>query len=164
MSRAVALAAVVLAALLAVGLGGPAVDTPGARADIEPEATVAFVDEDGAELGRVEVAVADTPDERYRGLSDTDPLPLDTGMLFVFDREAERTFVMRRMHYPIDMVFVGADGRVTTIHHAETEPNDDPGDDLTPYPGRAKWVVEVPYEWTTEHGVEPGDRIQITYT
>ena len=52
---------------------------------------------------------------------------------------------------------------MTTIHHATTEQHDDPGDDLTPYPGRAKWVLEVPHGWTTEHGVEPGDRISITY-
>lgn len=167
-SRRALLVAVVFAVVLAVALGAPAVDAPTGQnqsgSTVVAEATVTFSDEDGTELGTVRVAVADTPEERYQGLSNTEPLPPDTGMLFVYDSEAERTFVMREMNYPIDMVFVGADGLITTIHHAETEAQDDPGDDLSPYPGRAKWVVEVPYNWTTEHGVEVGDELSITYS
>jgi hypothetical protein len=162
-SRIAVVAVFVLAGLVAIGLGGPAVDSPGQQvAGREVAGTVTFTDEDGTTLGTVQVVLADSSKERYLGLSNTDGLPADTGMLFVYGEEAERTFVMRHMNYPIDMVFIGADGRVTTIHHAETEVNDDPGDDLTPYPGRAKWVLEVPHGWTTEHGVEPGDRASIT--
>lgn len=162
LSRAAIFVALGIAALLAVGLGGPAVHTAPDRTIDTAEATVTFTDEDGSTLGVVNVAVADTDTERYEGLSNTQPREPDTGMLFVFESEANRTFVMREMNYPIDMIFVGADGTVTAIHHAEVEENDDPGDDLTPYSGRAKWVVEVPYEWTTEHGVEVGDTAQIT--
>lgn len=161
-TRGALVAALVLAFALTLAFGGPTADAPADGATIEPEVTVTFTAENGTELGRVEAAVADTPDERYRGLSNTDPLPPDTGLLFVFDEEANRTFVMREMNYPIDMVFVGSDGRVTAIHHAETEADDDPGADLTPYRGRAKWVLEVPYDWTTRHGVTVGDRVVIT--
>ena len=164
LSRATVLGVVALAVVLAVGLGGPAIDSTGDREIDTSEATVTFTDGDGTTLGVVEVAVADTRTEHYRGLSNTSPLDPDTGMLFVFDSEANRSFVMREMNYPIDMVFVGANGTVTAIHHAEVEEDDDPGDDLTRYPGRAKWVVEVPSQWTTEHGVEVGDTMTINGT
>lgn len=164
LSRAAIFVALAIAVILAVGLGGPAVDTTPDRTIDTSEATVTFTDEDGSTLGVVDVAVADTDAERYEGLSNTQPLEPDTGMLFVFESEANRTFVMREMNYPIDMIFVGADGTVSAIHHAEVEEHDDPGDDLTPYSGRAKWVVEVPYEWTTEHGVETGDAMTVNRT
>ena len=112
--------------------------------------------EDGTELGAVSVRVADTLGERYTGLSDTESLGPDEGMLFVHGSEGEHAYVMRDMAFPIDIVFVGADREITAIHHAETE---EPP--LTRYSGTGKWVLEVPYEWTTEHGVEVGDRIRI---
>lgn len=164
LSRAAIIVALALAVILVVGLGGPAVDTTPDRPIDTSEATVTFTDEDGSTLGVVNVAVADTDTERYEGLSNTQPLEPDTGMLFVFESEANRTFVMREMNYPIDMIFVSADGKVTAIHHAEVEEDDDPGDDLTPYSGRAKWVVEVPFEWTIEHGVEVGDSMNVNRT
>lgn len=165
MSRTAILVVLAMAFVLAIALGGPGADTGSDPANTtEYPATVAFHDENGTQLGVVQAQVADSPDERYQGLSNTDPLPQNRGMLFVFDAKGKRTFVMRQMNYPIDMVFIGANGTVTTIHHAETEANDDPGDDLTPYPGRGKWVLEVPYNWTTEHGVEVGDEVSITYT
>lgn len=147
--------AVVLLVLLVVAAAFFAVDELGSAADPDG-ATVTFVDEEGGELGTVRVTVADTFQERYTGLSDTESLGPDEGMLFVHDGEAQRTYVMRDMAFPIDIVFVDADRRITAIHHAEVEERP-----LTEYQGRAKWVVEVPYEWTVEHGVSVGDRVRI---
>ncbi|MFB6125491.1 MAG: DUF192 domain-containing protein [Halanaeroarchaeum sp.] len=139
------------ALVLAVGLGVPPVTGP-------PTGTQVVVsDQQGATLGTVGVSVADTPTERYMGLSNTDPLGPDEGMWFVFDREGDRAFVMRGMAYPLDIVFVGADGRVTAIHHAPVPD----GGPLNRYEGRAKWVLEVPEGWTTDHGVAVGDRVAV---
>ncbi|MFC7044627.1 DUF192 domain-containing protein [Halobacteriaceae archaeon GCM10025711] len=155
-------AVVAVAALSGAGLdafaGQRAQEAPSGTNDGEYGATVTFLDENGTTLGTVRTVVADSPDERYTGLSDTECLQDDTGMLFVYDDEGRRTFVMRRMNFSIDMVFVGSDGRVTAIHHA---PVPDAGEDLKPYPGQAQWVVEVPREWTTDNGVAVGDRMQV---
>ena len=49
-----------------------------------------------------DVRVADTLRERYQGLSKTDALPEDHGLLFVYDQEAAaRTFVIQILHYYI---------------------------------------------------------------
>ncbi|WP_226483144.1 DUF192 domain-containing protein [Natrinema amylolyticum] len=134
-------------------------------ADAEPvhegyETTeVRAVTTDGDELGTVTAAIADTSDLRYDGLSDTDELPSDRGMLFVYESVAERTFVMREMDFGIDIVYADADGTITDIHHAPAPGPDEDGNEQE-YPGRGQYVLEVNYEWTTEHGVSEGDVLE----
>jgi hypothetical protein len=128
----------------------------------EERAQVVFTDDNGDTLASITARIADTPSERYQGLSGTEDLPDGTGMLFVFERGAQRTFVMRGMNYPLDMIFVGADGHITTIHHAPL-PSQTPEGGLIGYPGSAKWVVEVPFGYTSNHGISVGDRVSINY-
>ncbi len=114
---------------------------------------------DGETLGAVAAAIADTSELRRLGLSDTESLPEDRGMLFVFGGVGDRNFVMRRMDFGIDIVYADADGTITKIHHAEAPgPNEDGNDQR--YPGRGQYVLEVNYDWTTERGVEAGDVLQ----
>jgi uncharacterized membrane protein (UPF0127 family) len=109
-------------------------------------------------LGTVTAAIADTSDLRYLGLSDTESLPEDRGMLFVYDDAENRSFVMRRMDFGIDIVYAGPDGEITEIHHAEAPGPDEDGNDQR-YPGWGQYVLEVNLDWTTERGVEAGDRL-----
>jgi len=122
--------------------------------------TVTTYDADGTELAAVDVRIADTRARRWLGLSATDDLPAGEGMLFVHDAEREHTYVMRNMSFGLDIVFVDADGRVRTVHHA---PAPDDGADRS-YAGRAKWVLEVPLGWTNETGLDPGDRVAVPRT
>ncbi len=125
----------------------------------EEAATVTIADGDET-LATVDAEVADTPPERYTGLSDHESLGTDEGLLFVFAHESDRSFVMRDMAFPIDMIFVGADGRITAIHEAPTE---DDQSDLRSYDGEAKWVLEVNYGYAAEHGIDEGDSVEIDY-
>ncbi|MFC3957371.1 DUF192 domain-containing protein [Halovivax cerinus] len=119
---------------------------------------VAVSTQDGDPLGSVTAAIADTPELRRLGLSDTERLPDDRGMLFIFGRDRDRQFVMREMDFGIDIVYAGGSGTITRIHHAQAPgPNED-GENQR-YPGRGQYVLEVPYDWTTERGVESGDRL-----
>lgn len=110
----------------------------------------------GDVLGSVTAAVADTSNLRYLGLSDTESLPADRGMLFVYETVGHRTFVMREMDFGLDIVYADEEGVITRIHHA---PAPDPNEDGTEqrYPGRGRYVLEVNYGWTTERGVEERD-------
>ena len=120
---------------------------------------VRVVSADGDELGTVTAAIADTRELRYLGLSDTEELPDDRGMLFVYESVEERAFVMREMDFGIDIVYADADGTITDIHHAPAPGPDEDGEDQR-YPGRGQYVLEVNYEWTTEHGVNEGDVLE----
>jgi uncharacterized membrane protein (UPF0127 family) len=123
-------------------------------------ATVTVLDENGTELGAVRVALADTPEKRYTGLSKTESLPADRGMLFTHDEQGNHTYVMREMSFGIDIVYIDANGTIRRIHHAPEPPEGEDGEDYR-YPGVGKYVLEVNYEWTTRHGIEPGDRVRI---
>ncbi len=90
-------------------------------------------------------AIADADELRGLGLSDTDELPEDRSMLFVYDSVEERRFGMPDMSFEIDVVFADDGGVITSIHHApEPEPDED-GSEQT-YTGRGQYVLEVDYE------------------
>ena len=120
---------------------------------------VRAVTPEGDELGSVTAAIADTRDRRVLGLSDTEELPDDRGMLFVYESVADRTFVMREMDFGIDIVYADADGTITEIHHAPAPGPDEDGEEQR-YPGRGQYVLEVTYEWTSERGVGEGDVLE----
>jgi uncharacterized membrane protein (UPF0127 family) len=152
-------AASIVIVLVAIGMAAVAVDSPAATvSEIEgpaedPDRIRILDDADGSTLAEVSVTVAETPAERQTGLSEHESLPAGTGMWFVFDREAERTFVMHGMNFSIDMLFVGSDGRITEIHRANVS------DSQQRYRGRARWVLEVNYGFATDNSIEAGDRV-----
>ncbi|MEF8776989.1 MAG: DUF192 domain-containing protein [Haloarculaceae archaeon] len=124
------------------------------------QATVRAVDANGSELATVDVRIADTQDKRRVGLSRTDRLQPGTGMLFVFETQSVHSFHMKNMNFPLDMVFVDANGTVTQIHHAPV-PAAIPEDDIRTYEGRGKWVLEVNRGWANETGLVVGDRVEV---
>ncbi|MFC6992571.1 DUF192 domain-containing protein [Haladaptatus sp. GCM10025707] len=148
-----------IAALLAFnfGLVGP----PAPPADGEYNWTeVTVSDENGEQLGVVQARVADTQDKRYTGLSNTTSLDEDEGMIFTYEEEGEHTYVMRDMDFPLDIIFIGADGKITEIYHAPVEPGTS-NNDLTRYTGTGQYVLEVNEGWTTRNNVSVGDTVSI---
>ncbi|MFB6309214.1 MAG: DUF192 domain-containing protein [Haloarculaceae archaeon] len=123
--------------------------------------TVTVRDDNGTVLGTVTVRVADTQAKRYLGLSDTESLGPNEGMLFVHPYEERQHYVMRDMAFPLDIVFVDANGTVTQIRHASVPPEGTTENQLRRYSGRGKYVLEVNRGWTNATGVERGDRVVV---
>lgn len=120
-------------------------------------ATVRIVSDTGLTRATVMVYVADSPGERYVGLSRTESLADTRGMLFVYAEADTRTFVMRNMSFPIDMLFFNSKGQLRRIHRASVK-----ADNKKHYRGWAQWVLEVNRGWSKRHNVQPGDRIVAT--
>ena len=54
----------------------------------------------------IKTEIARTPYQFYQGLSKRARICVDCGMLFVFSDFDERTFVMRDMNFPLDIIFI----------------------------------------------------------
>ncbi len=69
----------------------------------------------------IEIEVAETPDQKARGLMFRTSLPDTSGMLFPYPQPQELTMWMKNTFIPLDMVFIKSDG---TVHRIEvrTEP------------------------------------------
>ncbi len=104
---------------------------------------------------RFNVEVVDTPETRVQGLMFRTELADDAGMLFDFKEEREVSFWMQNTLIPLDMIFVGADGIVDTIH-VNARPQDP-----TSIPSQVpvQFVLEIPGGRSVEIGLKPGDRM-----
>ena len=111
---------------------------------------------EGDRLGTVTAAIADTGELRYLGLSDTENLPENRGMLFMYDSSGNRTFVMREMDFGIDIIYADSEGVITSIHHADAPGPDEDGNNQQ-YPGQGQYVLEINKDWTTARDIEAGD-------
>lgn len=110
------------------------------------------------------VAVAANSKERYRGLSGVKKMCEICGLLFVFPDSQERTFVMRDMHFPLDIVFIN-EGVVS--HIASNLLPDSPGiqeSERTLYysQGKADRVLELLAGTASKQGINIGDKVITT--
>jgi uncharacterized protein len=71
--------------------------------------------ETGTGLVEISVEVADSDDERRRGLMGRGSLPADAGMVFLFEREHEGGLWMKDTLIPLSAAFLDRDGRVLRI-------------------------------------------------
>jgi uncharacterized membrane protein (UPF0127 family) len=74
-----------------------------------------------ARVHNLQVWIADDDARRARGLMFVEHLDEDAGMLFVYPQPQTISMWMKNTRIPLDMLFVGADGRVESVV-ANTEP------------------------------------------
>jgi len=65
------------------------------------------------------IEIADDDKERSAGLMFREEMPDDHGMLFVFDQTREVGFWMKNTPMPLDLVFIGQDGKIKAIRRGE---------------------------------------------
>jgi uncharacterized membrane protein (UPF0127 family) len=138
------------ALLLAVVAGFAATSAPAWAA---AQDTVEIVSSSGVHAFSVELATNDA--ERERGLMYRKELPEGRGMLFDFQTEQPVAFWMHNTYIPLDMIFIGGNGRVA--HIAE---NAKPlSDALIPSGGPIRAVLEVIAGTAHKFGIAVGDRV-----
>jgi len=108
--------------------------------------------------------IANTPDLAYRGLSDRPSLGTFGGMLFVFPTTATRTFVMRDMLFPLDIVWI-TDGVISDMSEMLPLEPTAPESDLTLYTGKepVQMVLEVASGTVRQNGWRLGDSVTVQY-
>ena len=114
-------------------------------------------------VGNHTIAVTEalTPEAQARGLGGVTELSLDQGMLFLFPDARERTFWMKDMLIPIDMIWL-VDDRIVGIEKNVQPPSSDATDnDLLLYtsPEPVNNVLEVPAAFSDRYKLQIGDRV-----
>ena len=114
------------------------------------------------DAGRVAVhaRVADTDASRQRGLAGVRHLPDQRGMAFLFDHPIPAAFWMKDTLIPLSIAFWTPDGRIVAM------------EDMTPCPAGpcARYRAPAPVAGALEvnlgffqrHGVEVGDRVELS--
>ena len=104
--------------------------------------------------------IADDEEKRERGLMSVTKLQPHTGMVFVFDREAQADFWMKDTLIPLDMVWVGADGVVRSIDaKVPIAPLDMPDNQIPLEHGTGKFVIELASGEAAKDGIVPGTHL-----
>lgn len=128
------------------------------------------------------VELADDASERALGLSRRESIGDYDGMAFVFSGDAalalasvgaeispssapesllvSTPFWMRDTHIPLDLIFVGADGRVRDV--VTMEPCPDGNCRSFPPPEPYLYAVELPAGWAREFGISTGTVLRLS--
>jgi uncharacterized protein len=112
---------------------------------------------DGEE--EIAVEIADTPEERARGLMGRESLPEDSGMIFVYPEPTEGAYWMKNTLIPLSIAFYDANGEILRILdmepcRREPCPLYDPG-------FRYAGALEVNLGAFERMGVREGDRLEL---
>lgn len=98
------------------------------------------------------VEVAQTPEERARGLMGREHLGPDEGMLFIFEKEDYHSFWMKDTRIPLSLAFIDKQGRILKIT------------DMKPFtleshspPAPILYALEMRRGWFSAHGIKTGD-------
>ncbi|WP_172438986.1 DUF192 domain-containing protein [Porphyrobacter sp. TH134] len=128
---------------------------PAARHPVSGLAVIDLtIDRAGTPLA-FKVELADTPEAQARGLMFRTALGDYEGMIFPSAAPEPRSFWMKNTPLSLDIIFIGADGRILNIA-ANTVPY---SLDSVPSQGLASAVLELRAGRAKALGIVPGDRV-----
>lgn len=110
---------------------------------------------DGREF---KVKIADTPQTRAQGLSGTNSLPSDQGMLFIFQNPEKACFWMKDMHYNLDILWFDGE-RHLIYQQRDLAPSTYPNSFCPPL--ATTYVLEVNSGVAQSLGTKAGDELTI---
>lgn len=97
------------------------------------------------------VQIAETPEEKKKGLQGVKELPQDEGMLFVYDEPQEVSIWMKDTLIPLDIIFINEDQEVTEVLQGVPE-----SEELITVPNTL-YVLEV----NINSGISVGDELEL---
>ena len=103
---------------------------------------------------RIQAEVADTPERRQVGLMNRTSMPVNSGMLFIFEEKAGHCFWMFNTKIPLSIAFIADDGKIVNIEEmqAGTTNNHCPK-------AAVRYALEMNKQWFSERVIGPGSVI-----
>ncbi|MBA4261553.1 MAG: hypothetical protein C0443_05895 [Comamonadaceae bacterium] len=128
-------------------LAGPAWGQEGPQLQL-PRTTLA------AGMHLIQAQVAATPEQRATGLMHRKEMPVNEGMLFVFEQPAVQCFWMKNTLLPLTAAFITDDGRIVNL--ADMQPQSlDSHCSARP----VRYVLEMNQGWFAKRGLQAGSKI-----
>jgi hypothetical protein len=103
---------------------------------------------------RIQAELADTPQAREVGLMNRSSMPVNSGMLFIFEQKAGHCFWMNNTKIPLSIAFIADDGKIVNIEEmqANTTNNHCPK-------AAVRYALEMNARWFAERTLTPGSVI-----
>ena len=108
----------------------------------------------------VSLIIADTEEERDKGLGDRESMPDNTAMLFVFDVSDTYAFWMKDMKFPIDIVWLDENKRV--VHIVESAMPESYPENFIP-PQKSLYVIELNAGLVSKYGIKVGNILNFKF-
>lgn len=107
-----------------------------------------------AGIHRLEVQVAQTPEQRMIGLMNRTEMASNEGMIFVFEEAKKQCFWMKNTLLALSAAFIDADGSIVNI--ADMQPQTtQPHCSAKP----VSYVLEMHQGWFDKHGLKKGSKL-----
>lgn len=115
----------------------------------------------GGQIFSLDLALDDAT--RFQGFSNRSSIPADVGLLFVWPTATNRAMVMRRCLVPIDLIFLGPNGRIVSMHRMSVEPYETAEADLRRYESRwpVQFAIELRGGTIDQLDLEPGHQLDL---
>lgn len=102
------------------------------------------------------VELAQTLDEKSKGLCCRDSLAENSGMLFIYDRPSKRKFWMKDTRIPLDMFWLSSEKKIIHIEE-NVQPQSFPKRFGPAAP--AQYVLETNAGFAKSHSIKVGDKV-----
>jgi uncharacterized protein len=102
----------------------------------------------------IQTQVAATPEQRATGLMHRKEMPVNEGMLFVFEQRAGQCFWMKNTLLPLTAAFVADDGTIVNLADMQPQTLDS---HCSAQPVR--YVLEMNQGWFAKRGIQAGTRL-----
>lgn len=123
----------------------------------QKEGTLQFMDESQSKvLANIDIELAETDEDRTRGLMWRRSMEEEQGMLFIMDQQEMQSFWMLNTYISLDILYIDEAFRIVTIRK-NTQPQT-----LDPVPSSqpARYVLEVKGGYCDRHGIREGHFIK----
>jgi uncharacterized membrane protein (UPF0127 family) len=125
--------------------------------NLEQHSTYFFVkfQNSGKTTDEFKLSIADTEDERAKGLMFVKYMPQNEGMIFVYSEENVQAFWMKETYIPLDMVFVDKNWNVAGVLNNLPILNTEPRRVTKP----SMYVIELNAGMAKKYGISEGSKV-----
>ena len=120
------------------------------------EGSLEFISQEGTLLSKINIEIAETPEEKNQGLMYRRSMADTLGMLFIYSQPQPQSFWMKNCYFSQDIIFVDENLRIVTIQK-NTVPFSEKS---LPSSKDAQYIVEVVGGFSDRNGIKEGDFIK----